>query len=97
MKYIVHPNIDNDRREAVYAWCTKQWGDYRENYNNTWKWYPKSNYDRGDNSGTFDIVFQDKRLVDLFIIAWGGYIAETEGVPEYKVTKTHFNKLFGVA
>jgi hypothetical protein len=94
MKYIVHPNLGNEHRAEVYKWCTSQWGDYYEYEGNDWKWFPTSNYNRGAGSGSFDIHFQDERLVNLFIIAWGGYVAETEGKPTFKVDKRHLQSLF---
>jgi hypothetical protein len=94
MKYIVHPNIDNNRRQDVYDWCTQQWGEYRDYVDNDWKWFPTSNYDRGTDSGTFDLHFQDERLANLFIIAWGGYVAEIEEQADYKVKHKHFKNLF---
>jgi hypothetical protein len=94
MRYIVHPNIGNERRDEVYAWCTNQWGEHNDHNGNDWKWFPTSNYDRGLDSGTFDIHFQDDRLVNLFLIAWGGYVAETEGRPEFKVKTKKLKELF---
>ena len=92
-KFIVHPEIGNERRAEVYKWCTDQWGDYHEYEGDDWKWFPTSNYERSYD-GSFDIHFQDIRLAHLFIIAWGGYVAET--VTEYGDTgyTNSFDSLF---
>ena len=77
-KLTVHPGLGNDRREEVYKWCTKYWGEYHEYESHNWIWFPTSNYDRGEDSGTFDIVFNDVKAAELFILYWGGQVFDIE-------------------
>ena len=71
MNYCVHPGIGNDRRDEVYKWCEKIWGEFRCNGT----WILTSNYNR-DPIGTVDIYFKDIKNVGLFLLTWGGSIVE---------------------
>jgi hypothetical protein len=74
----VHPNLGNDVRYEVIEWCNKQWGDYHLFEGDEWTWFTTSNYDRGAESGTFDVIFKDVKAANLFLLRWGGQVFDVE-------------------
>lgn len=70
----VHPGLGNDLRMEVIDWCVKCWGDYHDEDS---KWWTTSNYNRTDN-GTFDVIFNDVKLAEIFILRWNGTVCDIE-------------------
>jgi hypothetical protein len=89
-KLVVHPELGNDIRQEVVAWCTQQWGDYREEDS---VWWTTSNYTRSYN-GTFDMIFNDVKSAEFFILRWGGQIVDIEYEENFAPDPVVLNTLF---
>jgi hypothetical protein len=93
-KLTVHPELGNDMRRAVIDWCIKQWGDYYDTEAEH-VWWITSNYDRSLN-GTFDIVFNDVKAAEFFILRWGGNVFDVEYEEYYVPDPEVLDRLFEV-
>ena len=66
-QYVVHPYLDNSHRQAVTEWCEQTLSQDT--------WTLNSNYKRSP-TGTFDLYFNDRESVTVFLLRWGGAIAD---------------------
>jgi hypothetical protein len=92
----VHPNLGNDVRQEVLAWCRETFNDEYAESEEDYRWMVTSNYTRSYD-GTFDILFKTTADAHWFILRWGGDIVniEYEDVPEqYVVPDKIYNALF---
>jgi len=65
-QYVVHTGLDNSDRAEVMEWCQHNLCA------DTWRLV--SNYQR--DKGTFDLWFNDRQEVVVFMLRWGGAIVE---------------------
>lgn len=86
----VHPELGNDVRKEVMDWCTKHWGEYNTEES---VWMPTSNYKRSYN-GTFDVIFNDVKAAEFFILRWGGQLYDVEYDETFAPDPVILNSLF---
>ena len=88
----VQPELTNNFRPEVSAWCSETFGSKDNDYVS---WYITSNYTRGYDA-EFDVVFERLQDAQWFIIKWGGVVSniEYDGIEVYQIKEEVFNTLF---